>query len=79
MLPINGSALGPGGYGSPDLLREPRDMRYFESATRATAALTGMAKWESISVLLGMTMGVVYRRETTDGLRCIHIYRKHLR
>jgi len=54
-FPINGRALGPGGYGSFDLLREHRDVRYLASAIRETAAPTGMAKWESISVLFGMT------------------------
>ena len=59
MFPISGRPLGPGGYGSLGLLREPRDMRYLASAIREMVAPAGMTKRESVSVSLSMVKRTV--------------------
>ena len=57
MFPMNGKPFGPGGYGSPDLLRESRDRRYFVRAMREMVTPTGMTKWESMFESSNMRRG----------------------
>ena len=47
-MPISGRPLGPGGYGSLDLLGKPGDLRYLVSATTETAAPREKMRWESV-------------------------------
>ena len=63
MFPIHGRPLGPGGYGSLDLLRESRDLKYLVSTTREIAAPRGTAKWENILVSSSMMQRAGQERE----------------
>ena len=68
-FPINGRPLGPGGYGSLDLLRESRGLKYLASAISKMVAPRGTAKGESIVVSPSMMQGPVrmggFRRPAT--------------
>jgi len=61
MFPINGKPFGPGGYGSLDLLREPRDLRYLPSAIMETVTPIETVKWEIVFVSSNMVIGIQKR------------------